>query len=360
MRTEIFPRFEDHCGCTLIARDVPPEQLGQLLTAMTRAGRVTIDVFAQDNMRLLELVMAGVVHDLTPYAARIPKTVPQPLTEAGRFHGRLYFFPYRPNVQIAYYHEPRFAQYGLKPPRTWSELLHVARTFKEKEGIGRVLFQAWGGAPTVTQLYEWIVSAGGDPLRLTHPGTIETFRFLQALSPYLSPDSRQAKWDTTNQFLAQESVYLAQNWPFGARLLIRDYGKAGIRTYSGWAGPAREAHVVGGEVLGIVAGSPRQDLALEFIQFLQTKAVQELLTSHLGWPSIRTDAYGTIEEWMRPHFEAVARALAHGVHRKNVPYWHQYEKLAHEAFVRIVMRGEAVEGTLHALQSRLETIQARH
>jgi trehalose transport system substrate-binding protein len=360
MRAEVFPRFEAQCRCAIISSDVPPEQLGQLLQAMVRAGQVTIDVFAQDNMRLLELVRAGVVQDLTAYQDRIPGTVPRALIEAGRFGGRLYFFPYRPNVQIVYYNAPRFERHGLSPPKTWLDLLHVARTFREKEGIGRVLFTAWGGAPTATLLYEWITSADGDPLVLTDPKTVETFRFLQRLWPYLSPDSRQAKWDTTNQFLAQESAYLAQNWPFGVRLLVQEYGKTAIQTYSGWAGPARKAHVIGGEVLGIPSGSRDPGLALDFIRFMQSRSVQEILTMRLGWPAVRTDAYDQVEAWMRPHFDAITEALEHGIFRRNLPYWPDYEKLLNEAFVRIVVRGEAVEGTLHVLQARLERVQGRY
>jgi len=91
--------------------------------------------------------------------------------------GVRYFLPFRPNVQIAYYNAEKFTQYSLQPPRTWSELLAVARTFYEKEQIGRVLFTGAGGAPTTTQLYEWIVAAGGDPFDFAHPGTVDTFVF---------------------------------------------------------------------------------------------------------------------------------------------------------------------------------------
>jgi hypothetical protein len=42
--------------------------------------------------------------------------------------------------------------------------------------------------------------------------------------------------NTTNDALAQEVAYLAQNWPFGVPLLVQEYGKTAIRTYSGWAG----------------------------------------------------------------------------------------------------------------------------
>ncbi len=153
--------------------------------------------------------------------------------------------------------------------------------------------------------------------------------------------------------------YLAQNWPFGVQLLIKEYGKTEIKTYSGWAGPSREARVVGGEVLGIPVGTPHKDLALDFIWFMQSREVQEILTSSLGWPSIRSDAYGQVEEWMRPHFQAVSEALKHGVFRKNVPYWADFEKLINEAFVRIVMRGEDVDRVLNTLHDRMEATKAR-
>jgi trehalose transport system substrate-binding protein len=193
--------------------------------------------------------------------------------------GVRYFLPFRPNVQIAYYNAERFAQYNLQPPRTWPELLAVARTFYEKEQTGRVLFTGAGGAPTTTQLYEWIVAAGGDPFDFAHPGTVATFRFLAALRPYLSSESRRAKWNTTNEALAQEVTYLAQNWPFGVPLLVQEYGKTAIRTYSGWAGPVREAHVIGGDVLGIPVGAPHRQLALALIRYLQSREVQTILVN---------------------------------------------------------------------------------
>ena len=251
----------------------------------------------------------------------------------------------------------KFDAHGLRPPRTWGELLSVAKTFKEREGLGRVLFQGVGGAPTVTQLYEWIVSAGGDPLDLGHPATVATFHFLRELAPYLSPDSRRAKWDTTNDALAQESAYLAQNWPFGVPLLIREYGKHAIRTYSGWAGPAREAHVIGGDVLGIPVGAPNRDLALRLIRHLQSREIQETLASRLGWPTIRGDAVGALEPWMRPHVVAVQDAMRHGIFRENVPYWADYERIASEAVERILWRKEAVDEALPPLAARLSDLR---
>jgi trehalose transport system substrate-binding protein len=357
IRQEILPAFENGCGCQVRAIDVPAEVLTQRLKAMRGAGRVEIDLFAQDNMRLQELVDAGLVQVLNAQEARMDTAVLPALAGEGIIGGEHYFMPFRPNVQIAYYNAKRFDAYGLRPPRTWEELLRIARTFTEKDGIGRVLFQAVGGAPTTTQLYEWIVSAGGDPLDFAQPGTIATFRFLGKLAPYLSPESRRAKWDTTNDALAQEAAYLAQNWPFGIRLLIQDYGKRDIRTYSGWAGPAREAHVIGGDVLGIPIGAPHRDLAIRLIHHLQSREAQDILASRLGWPPIRGDTKEVTEAWLRPHVAVVQAALRHGVFRAHVPYWAEYERIVSEAAERIIWRNEPVEKVLAPLATRLAALR---
>ncbi len=357
VREQVLRPFEQTCGCRVRAVDVPPELLTQRLKAMAAAGRVEIDLFAQDNMRLQELVEAGLVQPLDNLDVRLDPAIQSPLASAGILGGHRYFLPFRPNVQIAYYNTAKFTATGLTPPRTWDALREVARAFKTKDGVGRVLFQAAGGAPTVTQLYEWIVSAGGDPFDFRHPGTLATFRFLRELAPDLSPDSRRAKWDTTNDALAQESVYLAQNWPFGISLLIHDYGKTDIGTYSGWTGPAREAHVIGGDVLGIPVGAAHRDLALRLIRHLESRQVQEIFAARLGWPTIRSDALGTVDAWLRPHVAAVEEAMRHGIFRKNVPYWAEYERIASEAVERILFGSESPDKVLPSLANRLDALR---
>ena len=357
MRQHILPTFEILCGCEVRAIDVPPETLVQRLRAMKQAGRMDIDLFAQDNMRLQELVDAELVSPMTDEESQMSKSVYPALKTAGIINDRRYFVPFRPNVQIAYYNADKFAEYGLQPPRTWPELLTVARAFAERDGIGRVLFKGAGGAPTTTQLYEWIVAAGGDPFDFGSPGTVATFEFLASLRPYLSPESRRAKWDTTNDALAQDTAFLAQNWPFGVSLLVQDYGKTAIHTYSGWAGPEREAHVIGGDVLGIPIGARNRKLALAMIQFLQSYMIQDALSEELGWPSLRSDVQTGGEEWMRPHAEAVQEALSHGIFRTNIGYWADYERLANEAVQRVLWRGEAPGAVLPPIAARLDALR---
>jgi trehalose transport system substrate-binding protein len=353
VRQQVLPMFEAGCSCRVRAIDIPPETLVQRLRAMQSAGRMEIDLFAQDNMRLQELVDTALAAPFTLAEAQVDKAILPSLMAVGISSGSRYFLPFRPNVQIAYYHAEKFAQYNLQPPRTWPELLSVARTFYAQEQMGRLLFTGAGGAPTTTQLYEWIVSAGGDPFDFAHPGTVDTFRFLATLRPYLSSESRRAKWNTINEALAQEVAYLAQNWPFGVPLLVQEYGKTAIRTYSGWAGPAREAHVIGGDVLGIPVGAPHRPLALALIQHLQSREVHTLLVNRLGWASVRSDVEADVEPWLQPHVAAVREALRHGIFRANVSYWEAYERLVDEAVQRILWRQEAPEQVLPPLAARL-------
>jgi trehalose transport system substrate-binding protein len=119
----------------------------------------------------------------------------------------------------------------------------------------------------------------------------------------------------------------------------------------------REAHVIGGDVLGIPVGAAHRNLALRLARHLQSREVQEILASRLGWPTIRTDATGTVEAWLRPHVAAVQEAMRHGIFRVSVPYWAEYERNASEAVERILWGREAVQAVLPPLAERLSALR---
>lgn len=359
MRQQVIPAFEEQTGIAVNAFQIPSGQLAAKLEALMTAGQSEIDVFAQDNMSLATLVNNDLVLDLSAYEDRIPDAVLTNLTAAGRFDGKLLFMPFRPNVQITYYNRTAFENHNLTVPQTWDDLLAVARQFHEAEKTGRIVIKGYGGNPTATQIYEFILQAGGDPYAFDDDGCIAAFQFLQDLKPYLSPESGRAKWDTVNAILARKEAYIAQNWPFGVSILIRDYGLDFIGTYSGWAGPAGRRHVIGGDVLGIPRNTKRQNEALAFIAFLQSQSVQTTLVRELAWPSIRNDAYTKVADWQKPHFESVMKALEKGVFRRNVSWWPAYQQVVVQAFQDIVMDGADVASTLHAYKQELEDQKGR-
>lgn len=359
MREHIFPPFAAQHKITIRGIQAEAADAVKKVTAMHRAGRMQVDVLRQDVLLLQPLVAAGVMEDLTAYRVDIPASAIPSLLQVGSFDGATYFLPYRPNVQIAYYDAERFAAAGLQPPETWEALLAAAKQFQTADGIGRVLLHGALDLNTTTHLVEFIWAAGGDPLVLNDAGSVQALTFLQRLAPALAPETRRATWNTTNTFLATGAVYLARNWPFGARLLVQQAGKTQIRAYHGWRGPVREAHVLGGEMLGIPRGAPQRELALAFVRYLMSQSVQERLVSHLGWPAFRTDAYGTLQAWQAPYVAAVREALPHALPRPQVPQWGEVARALVGVFREIVYDGQAVQPTLERYHQQVQQSQRR-
>ena len=354
MRSDILPGFESKYNVKVEAYQAESQDTVKILQSRIMAKKMDIDVFSQDNMNLAPFVENKLVEDLTAYKSMIPATALKPLIANGTFGGKIFFMPYRPNVEITYYNSKKFAEFGLKPPANWDELLAVAKAFKEKEGVGRVGIKLNLGPDSACHAFDFIRAAGGDPVVLNDAGCVKAFTYLQQLYPYLAPDSKTATWDTMNKMVATESAYIGANWPFGVNVIVKDGGKKEILAYHGWAGPARESHVLGGEMLGIPKGSPNKKLALKFIEYLLSKEVQEKLVSKMGWPASRTDAYGKVEEWQKPYFQAVNDALKFAEARPNLVYWDAVQKAVNEALREVVIEQRPVKDTLDKWHNYIE------
>lgn len=358
LKHDVFPPFEKANGCVVRGVEVPVSDLANKLYAMRASGKTDVDVVAQDNMKLWSLVKEGLVTDLSAHRAEIPEATIPALVPVGEFGGKLYFMPYRPNVEITFYDAAHFDRLGLQPPRTWDELKHVAHVTKQADGVGRVAIKADGTDAGTVHLFDFMNQAGGDPLKLNDAGCKQAFSFLKELWPDLSPESRRADFNTMNQFLATESVYLGQNWPYGIEVIVNQGEKKQVKAYSGWSGPAKEAHTLGGEVLAIPTGAPHPELAMDFIRYLQSAPVQSTFVAKLAWPAMRTDAYAEVEPWKKPYFDVVKEALEHTVARPNVPYWEAFDKHINAAFREIVVEGKPIEATLDAHAAALEAAKA--
>lgn len=358
MRKSVIPEFEKANNVKVEAVQVEASDVVKKLQAMQGSGKVEIDLIAQDTNNLSSLVYNGLMEDLSEYVNLIPKESIGNLAEAGQFDGKTYFMPYRPNAEINYYNENKFNEYGLKAPANWDELYETAKVLKEKEGIGRVALKIKMSGDVI-ELAEFIRSAGGDPLVLNDEGSIAAFTYLQKLWPELSENTIKASFSSTNGFLAKDEVYYAPNWPFGANIIVKDGGKKEIKAYAGFEGPNGLVKTLGGEMLGIPAGSPNKELAIKFIQYLESKEVQETLMRENGWASFRNDAYGEAEEWQQPYFEATLEALAAAQPLPNVPYWSEAQQAINDAAKEIAIEGKDVKTTLDKYAAQIAEAKAK-
>lgn len=356
MRQDILPDFEKQSGIKVNAIQMESADVQKKLEASAGANKNQIDVIAQDLNTTAKLVNEGLMRDLTADRKIIPAATYAKQKSIGVFGGKTYFLPYRPNVEINYYNQTKFKEYNLQPPKNWDELLNVAKTFQDKEQLGRVglKFDSSGAA---IEIVEFIRSAGGDPLILNDKGSITAFTYLQKLWPYLSPDSQKGTFSTTNTFLAKDEVYYMPNWPFATNIIVGDGGRKDILADAGFAGPKGEVKTLGGEVLGITKSTTKTKEALTFIKYMESKAVQKKLLEKNGWPSFREDVTGAITGWQKPYYQATDQALKVAEPLPNVLYWADETAILNDVLQEICVQRKEIKPTLDKYAQQLKALQ---
>jgi len=348
--------FNEATGGSVELVNIEAVDVVRTLQAQVDSGNIELDMLVQDNNTLAPLVDGGLVEALPEATEVMPAEIIPALLDVLQFDGTYYFLPARPNVQITYYNSARFDEWGLEPPTTWDELASTAEAIRENAGVGQVSIQGEAGGAVGVTVTQFLWQAGGDPLSIANEAGQQAFQFMQDLKPNLTPQYPTATFDTTNTYILNESVVLAQNWPFGVNVIVQDGGKTEVLTYAGWEGPAGNALVLGGDVFGVAMGTENKDMALDFVRYYLTREVQEHLTALNGWPSARSDALGQVEDWQQPYFETVAEALSYSKPRPNVVYWTDVENILTNAFNDIVTNGADVAETLERYQAEIDAL----
>jgi trehalose transport system substrate-binding protein len=348
--------FSEATGGTIEVVNIQAIDVVRTLQAQVDSGNIQLDMLVQDNNTIAPLVSGGLVEELPEAEDVMPAEIIPALLDVLQFDGKYYFLPARPNVQITYYNSAKFEEWGLEPPTTWDDLATTAQSIRDNAGVGQVSVQGVAGGAVGVTVTQFLWQAGGDPLSINTDQGQQAFQFLQDLKPNLTPQYPTATFDTTNTYLLNESVVLAQNWPFGVNVIVGEGGKTEILSYAGWEGPAGNALVLGGDVFGIAKGSPNRDMALDVVRYYLTKEVQEQLTAKNGWASARSDALSQVEDWQQPYFEVVAEALGFTKPRPNVTYWTDVENILTNAFNDIVTGGADVAETLDRYQGEIDAL----
>lgn len=348
--------FNNATGGTVEVVNIEAVDVVRTLQAQVDSGNIELDLLVQDNNTLAPLVDGGLVEELPEATDVIPAEIIPNLLDVLQFDGTYYFLPARPNVQITYYNSAKFDEWGLTPPTTWDDLASTAQSIRDNAGVGQVSIQGVAGGPIGVTVTQFLWQAGGDPLAINNEEGQQAFQFLQDLKDNLTPQYPTATFDTTNTYLLNESVVLAQNWPFGVNVIVGDGGKSEVLAYSGWEGPAGNALVLGGDVFGIAKGTQNKEVALDLVRFYLSKDVQEQLTALNGWPSARSDATGAVEDWQKPYFDVVNEALDFTQPRPNLVYWTDVENILTNAFNDIVTGGSDVAETLDRYQGEIDAL----
>ena len=286
---------------------VPENTLDQL--ALTRkllkegsAGPDVLDV----DISWLGALQSDLI-DLRPYFAADMPTMSPGLASTFVVGGRLVAIPYQLHVGSLAYRADLLREYGYaNPPKTWSELEHMASRIQageRKKGKENFWGYVWPGAAAESltcNALEWQTDEGGGriiesdkTISVDNPATIRAWqrarRWVGSISPPSVPEYREV--DVTNAFYSGGAAF-ARIWATepatlssssSESLQIRPLegdlsaGQAGYTTMPG--GSVTAASTLGGLGLSIsrYSAHPREDAAL--IRFLIRRQFQSWQTT---------------------------------------------------------------------------------
>ena len=276
---EVVRGFERDAGWRIV---VVPQQYADIrraLAAEAAAGSGTLDLVELDIYSLAAAAADVAVLDETTLAAELSALAPAAV-EVGRLDG-LRFLPHRLTWQALIYNH---AALGTAP-RTWDELLAVARAHPGRIGLKGALYEG-----LTCDVLPFVWAAGGNALDFDDPGARAAFRFLALLAPALNPQSATFREASIAEAMARGEIVLHLNWPF-AMSLFASQGLAPdpIRSATLPEGPAGTATVLGGGYLAIPRSAPQASAALRLARYLLSAPAQTELHDRLGWFSARRD-----------------------------------------------------------------------
>lgn len=221
-------------------------------------------------------------------------------------NGRIVAIPWFTDAGLLYYRKDLLEKYGYKnPPRTWDELVEMAKKISQAEGIIGFVWQGARYEGLVCNFLEYLWSFGGEVIDEKGKAVIDSSQAVQALQfmvdliykhritpegvvTYMEEDARRV-------FQKGEAVFM-RNWPYAWALLNSDdspvKGKVGVAPLP--LGPGgRRAATLGGWNLGINKFSSKEEkeAAKKLIKFLTSYEQQLYKAIHSGQNPTRKAAY---------------------------------------------------------------------
>ncbi|MCM5679030.1 ABC transporter substrate-binding protein [Schlegelella sp. S2-27] len=251
-----------------------------------------VDVFQ------IDVVWPGLLErhllDLKPYSKGIEQQHFGGVVSNNTVNGRLLAMPWFIDAGLLYYRRDLLAKYNLKPPRTWDDLVHAAKTVQAGEraaGHTQMWGYVWQGRAyegLTCNALEWLISHGaGTVVDVSGIVTVRNSQAVKALQMAaswvgtISPDAvlSYGEEDARRVFQAGQAVFM-RNWPYAWSLAQAAdspvKGKVGITVLPMGTGPgARFAATLGGQQLAVSKYSQHAALAAELVMYLTSAEVQK-------------------------------------------------------------------------------------
>ena len=350
------------------------ESMVTSITSLVQGGDVGTTLIGEDNLVIGALIYSSYGNELmnlTSIASAIEPAAMIPsmagiVSYETQAYGGTYFIPYRANTPLVWLNATALTAAGITaPPSTFSELYADAQTL----GSNSIMFQGGAGDSTATEMFQWEVQFGGNPMVFNDAGDTAAMSYLYNLSHYMNPGYKQAYWNEYAGLAEGTYQILDYQWPYVYQLLTA--GGSGVPAMSPssiWISPGPNGtgahaadHVIGGDVLAIPKGATHLPQLEAFAHFLLSPEAQFLLMNDTGNPAVNAAAYQNLAGENKVVDTAILAALQNPVFRPPVPWIETWvQDFYNDVFTPVVLEGHGLseivsdENAAHAaLQSYL-------
>jgi trehalose transport system substrate-binding protein len=357
MTNVLIPEFEaQHPNVNINYVNIDAGDMVTKVAALVAANDVGTTLLAEDNLDIGELLYASGggndLMNLTSIASAIQPTTMIPSMagvtsyETHAFGGE-YFIPFRANTPLVWLNTTALTKAHISTtagPQTFADMYADA----QKLGSNSVMFQGGAGDDTATEMFQWDVQFGGNPMVYNDAGDTAAMSYLYNLSAYMNPGYKQAIYSEYAGLAQGKYQILDYQWPYvyslltGGNTSVTPMNANTLLVYPGpnGTGANAAAHVIGGDVLAIPKGATNLWAIELFAQYLLSAPTQQLLMVDTGNPAVNAAAYVGLPSDQSVVDIAIEQALENPVFRPPVPWietWVSY--FYNDIFTPVVLNG---------------------
>jgi multiple sugar transport system substrate-binding protein len=328
------------------------------------------DVLSMDVIWVPEFARAGWLRDMS---ALIPEKergdfFPGPL-RAVTYESSLYAVPWYIDAGLLYYRKDLLKKYGYAPPKTWHDLVEIARHITDREpDLYGFIWQGKQYEGLVCNVLEYLWSNGGDVVRngrvvINSPENAAALTFMRNLivkSRVTPPLVTTAIEEPTRHLFGSGRAIFMRNWPYAWNVFQREgspvRGRIGMAALPSF--PDHDpASTLGGWQLGVNRHSKNPDAAEKLVRFLTSPSAQKELALTTGYKPSRTILY-TDPDLLReqPFIASLYGVFLKARPRPVTPYYMMITQVMQPEFSAAVSGIKTPEAALRSAQEQIEHI----
>lgn len=274
------------------------------------------------------------------------------------YEGGLYGVPWGNNCLGLFYNIDLLDAAGIEVPTTWSEL-EAACEALTTDGTYGLAISAIGNEEGTFQYMPWLLSAGGSVTEMNGDGAVKSMEFLHGLLEKGYMSKEVINWtqaDAEKQFASGQAAMMINGpWQFSG--IANDapdlnYGVGLVPK----ADDGDYASVLGGENIGICAGTENKEAAWTFITWITSKEKSAEICSSIGRYSPRADV--DIQEMFKddPLNQALSQAMKGAGSRGPSPVWPELSAAIYTAQQEIFTDQKDIPTALADAQAAIDAL----